>query len=247
MRHFVLTRSSFGPAWDIGSNRRRFAMTRAVTARLLSRQSVEWTWIVRLDERDPLLRDRMALYGDSAPAFRPLVCSPPSMPPRKGALVLRQRVAAADYKAPWRSLIPADDTALMTRLDDDDGLAIDALARYQSAAEGMTTRAALMLPVGVWTFRRLSVLVRHDTNAMHTLVTPPGDTMCVYDYGHTRVARAVQVVTVDLAPGWLWVRHRDTISGRGIPTTRLISRRDVTAQMRAIFPIDRAALERAWH
>ena len=57
-----------------------------------------------------------------------------------------QRIAAADYKAPWRSVIPTDDTVLMTRIDDDDGFATDALARIQ--ATKVTGRTALMLPDG---------------------------------------------------------------------------------------------------
>ena len=137
MRHYVLTRSAFGPAWDLDANRRRLAVTRAVTAPLMAAQTARaWTWVVLLDERDPLLAERMALYRASAPAFLPLVWRPevegnPS------------RIAAADYRAPWRSMLgPADDQVLTTRLDDDDGFAPDALARYQAAARRLRRAAA---------------------------------------------------------------------------------------------------------
>ena len=100
-----------------------------------------------LDQRDPLLHDRLALYGDSASSFRPIVWRPTDAAGRPD----RQRVAAADYRAPWRDAVgPADDTVLMARLDDDDGLASDALARFRRAADGVDARTILMLPTGVW-------------------------------------------------------------------------------------------------
>src|SRR5690606_2130130 len=104
VRQYVLTRSAFGPAWTPGSNRRRFRVTRAVTARTLAAQTLtDWTWIVLLDERDPNLRDRLALYGDSAPRFVPIVWTPPDFP--RPARLKKQRIAAADYKAPWREYV----------------------------------------------------------------------------------------------------------------------------------------------
>jgi len=242
VRHAVLTRSAYGPAWDAAANRRRLEVTRAVTARLMSLQTcTDWTWVVLLDDRDPFLKDRLSLYRDSAPAFTPLVWRPPNVAPRGSRM--RQRMAAADYAGPWASAITADEKMLTTRLDDDDGFALDALARFQAAAEGRTERTALMLPVGVHLWAGRYSIVRHERNAMHTLVAPPGDNWCVYDYGHTKVARWMPVVTVDDEPGWLWVRHRDTISGArnprnwggGPPVA-------VTAALRETFPVDWRAL-----
>jgi hypothetical protein len=241
MRQFVLTRSAYGPAWDVGANRRRLAITRAVTARLMAAQTErDWTWVVLLDERDPLLAERLALYGDSAPQFEPIVWIPTDLPKAEG--MIRQRIAAADYRAPWRSVVgPADDTTLQTRLDDDDGLAPDALTRVRTAAAGVTRRTILMLPTGVRVWRGCYVHVRHERNAMHTLVTPPGDAGTVYDYGHTKCAAAAPIVLLDDAWGWLWVRHRDTISGYHRAHLR------INPAVRAAFPVDWAALRRAWN
>ena len=36
MRHCVLTRSAYGPEWTLEANRRRLALTRAVTAKLMA-------------------------------------------------------------------------------------------------------------------------------------------------------------------------------------------------------------------
>jgi hypothetical protein len=250
MKHYVLTRSAFGPAWDIAANARRLAVTKAVTARLMSRQTCsDWTWVVLLDERDPLLRDRMALYGDSAPAFAPIVHRPNDRPDRHSAIRSRQRAAAADYAAPWREAITADCKVLTTRIDDDDGFAPDALARFQAAAEGITERKALMLPVGFHLWAGRYSLVRHERNAMHTFVAPPGDDCYVYSYGHTTVAQFVGPENVRILgeePGWLWIRHRDTISDARRPGKWGGRPMLITPALRAQFPIDWKALEAAW-
>lgn len=238
MRQYVLTRSAYGPAWDIEANRRRLAITRAVTARLMAAQTTrDWLWIVLLDQRDPLLAERLAVYVEAAPLCVPLIWTPENVPPEGKA---RQRIAAADYQAPWRSLIPCDDLALMTRLDDDDGLAPDALARYRAAGRKLKRRTALMLPMGIRVWNGRYTVVRHESNAMHTLVTPKGDGLCVYDYGHTKVRRTVRVERVDQKPGWLWVRHRDTISGYRE------GKRPISDYIRRTFPVDWKALEAAW-
>lgn len=234
MRHYVLTRSAYGPAWDLAANRRRLEISRAVTARLLACQTARnWTWIVLLDERDPLLSERLALYRASAPALVPIL--------RQSGEDDPSRRAAADYRAPWRAATgPADDMVLMTRVDDDDGFAPDALARYQKAARPLRRRTALMLELGARVWAGRYTLIRHPRNAMHTLVTPPGDELCVYDYSHIVVHRRVKVISVDPRLGWLWVRHQDTISGHHE------GRRPISPFIRQTFPIDWPALEAAW-
>jgi hypothetical protein len=136
--------------------------------------------------------------------------------------------------------VPDDEPVLMTRLDDDDGLAPDAIERIQRAAEGLTERTILMLPEGYRVSDGKQQAVRHPTNAMQTLFTPPGDRLSVYDYGHHECGNIAPVVMVDDRPGWLWVRHRDTIS-----QDRTASE-PISDAVRKLFPIDWAALERAW-
>jgi hypothetical protein len=248
VRHYVLTRSAYGPAWTIEANRRRLNMTRAVTVRLMAAQtSRNWTWIVLLDRRDPLYDERCAVFAAAAPTFIALPWTPPGNPKaapwdrNASSTTAVQRIAAAAYKAPWREVIgPREDTVLMTRLDDDDGLAVDAIARYQAAARRVTKRTILMLPSGVRIWRGLYADVRHLRNAMHTLVTPPGDGGCVYDYGHAKCERAAPIVMVDQRWGWLWVRHRDTISGHRK------AERPISSAVRAAFPVDWKALVKSW-
>lgn len=248
MRHYVLTRSAYGPAWTDDANRRRLEVTRAVTAALMAAQTCrDWTWVVALDPTDPLLDERMAVYEAAAPRFVPLIWSPPEVP--KGATWDRhrntatkvQRIAASAYKAPWRGVMgDADERILQTRLDDDDGLAPDAMERYQAASRRIVRRTILMLPKGVRVWHGHYADVEHKRNAMHTLVTPPGDTRTVYDYGHATCNKAAPIVMVDQRWGWLWVRHRDTISGHKLASL------PIDDAVRTAFPIDWPALRAAW-
>jgi hypothetical protein len=246
VRHYVLTRSAYGPEWDIDANRRRLDITRAVTARLMAAQTDrEWTWIVLVDSRDPLLAERRAVYELAAPRcivlpWVPAVDPQPAAWDRHGAETNTiQRIAADAYRAPWALAVgPRDDVLLQTRLDDDDGLAVDALERISRHAT--RDRAILMHPAGVRVWHGRYSDVRHERNAMHTLVTPPGDPLGVYEYGHMKVSTVAPVVTVDTQWAWLWVRHSDTISGWKKAD------HPITPAVRDAFPVDWAALGRAW-
>lgn len=235
MRHFVLTRSAYGPDWSLAANRRRLEITRGITARLMAAQTWrDWTWVVLLDERDPLLEERMAVYRDAAPRFEPVLWTPenPAAAPwdkHADRTNVRQKIAATAYRAAW----PTGDRStvtVQTRLDDDDGLAPSTLARVARAVR--KRRMILMHPVGIRVWSGRYSVVRHRSNAMHTLVTPPGDTLTVYDYGHTLARRVAPVQMVDLTPAWLWVRHRDTISGWRKAD------RPITPALDRLFPID---------
>lgn len=248
VKHYVLTRAAYGPVWDLRANRRRLEVTRAVTAPLMAAQTDrDWTWVVLLDVRDPLISDRRAAFAAAAPSFVGVDWSPPSAPKaapwdrHAGETTTVQRIAAEAYRAPWRATIGAgDEPLMMTRLDDDDGLAPDAIARYRAAAAKVAGRAILMLPAGVRVWRERYSVVRHERNAMHCLVTPAGDDLCVYDYGHAKCQRAAPIVMVDQRWGWIWVRHRDTISGWKRAEKRL------DPAVRSAFPVDWRALRRIW-
>ena len=240
-----MTRSSYGPEWDIEANRRRLVITEAVTAELLAQQTCDdFSWVVLLDERDPLWEERVDLMMKTVGVTRahPVFWVPQDPEPASWDRAKRhtesQKVAATAYKSnAWRRAAgPRDDQVLMTRLDDDDGLAVDAIARFQHAAVGLEERTALMLPVGVRVYDGRFSWVRHPTNAMHTLSTPPGDDTTVYDYGHRLVERGQPVKTVDQHAGWIWVRHPDTISGWKKADNK------INGTIRRLFPIDWSAL-----
>lgn len=231
MRQYVLTRSAFGPEWSIEANRRRLAITHAVTVPLMAAQTNrDWTWVVLLHARDPLAREREALFASAAPRLHVIRWS--------GSAPTVQDAAFAAYRAPWSEAIgPRDDVIVQTRLDDDDGLAPSALADVRARAG--RRRAILMFPRGIRVWAGRYSIVRHDRNAMHTLITGPRDELGVYDYGHTRCRDVAQVRPIH-GLGWLWVRHSDAISGWHV------ANRPLDERVRRLFPVDWPALDRAW-
>ncbi len=250
MTHYVLTRSSYGPDWPLDANRRRLGLTEGITAKMMSLQTHRaWTWIVLLDERDPLLQERLAVFQSSNVDVKPLFWAPDANAAKlaewdknarlftgeldedQAARSLRSRVAATAYKVDWSSAM-SPGRRLMTRLDDDDALTADALERTVKAALRLKARTVLMQPTGyrVWDGRQS--LVHHPTNAMHSLLAPSGDSLTVYDYGHRKCDKVAPVVRVDLEPAWLWVRHPDTLSGWKKAD------RKITSGLKRLFPID---------
>jgi putative rhamnosyltransferase len=244
MRHYVMTRSAYGPEWKLDANARRLAVTRGITGAMMRLQTTDdWTWIVLVDERDPLIEERIKIFEVAAPRLevirwhRPAALAAAPWDKRSARSHKMEQIAATAYTVDWRGRMGlADDTVLMTRLDDDDALMIDTLARVKAAAVGRTERTILMHPMGYRVFRGRYSLVRHESNAMHTLLTPPGDTATVYDYGHTVARRYAPVVVVDEDPAWLWCRHRDTISGWKQ------AQQPITTALREAFPVDWSAL-----
>jgi len=245
VKHYVMTRSSYGPEWSRAANERRLMLTRAVTAALLKAQrgTPDWTWIVLLDSRDPLLEARMRVFREAAPHFEPITWEPTDVRAAEwdkhgSTATLPQRVAATAYRHPgWLELTPRDQAVLQTRLDDDDGLTTDHFKRLLAATRGLAERTALMFPTGVRVWDGRQSFVRHDTNAMHSLWTPPGDETTIYSYGHRLVGRGQPVKVVDDEPAWLWVRHAHTISGWKKADFK------ITDGTRRMFPIDWAAIK----
>jgi hypothetical protein len=243
VRHYVFTRSAYGPEWSREAIRRRLDVTRAVTVEMMARQTVDWTWVILVDPRDPLRFERIETFRAAEVEVivmdwqrPPVLARAPwdRRPPRAHKF---EQIAATAYGAPWRTQTgEPDDTVLMTRLDDDDALTATTLARVQARAAGLTARTVLMHPVGYRVFNRRCSLVRHESNAMQTLVTPPGDTASVYDYGHTVARRFAPVVVVDEQPAWLWARHRDTISGWKLAD------KPFSADLERLFPVDWSVL-----
>jgi hypothetical protein len=254
-----MVRSSFGPGWDLEANARRLAITRGITVASLAAQTLRtWELVVLLDDEDPLRAERLAAFEASGVPVR-VICwksTADAFAPwdkrarffegklagEKEAKFWKDKVAATAYKVDWGGAVDSGRGAvLMGRLDDDDALTPDAMARTRAAAErlsGRRRRIALMQPNGfrVWDGRYSRVT--HTTNAMHSLLTPDGDPMTVYDYGHRKVHKAAPIHTVDTRRAWLWVRHQDTISGYK-EAERLIHP-GLTKQ----FPIDWSLLEK---
>lgn len=254
-----MIRSSFGPGWDLDANRRRLEITRGITAQSLAAQTLrDWELVVLLDDEDPFRAERLAAFESAGVPVRviPWKSADDAFAPwdkrarffegklagEKEAKFWKDRVAATAYKVDWSGAVnSAEGAVLMGRLDDDDALAPGAMQRTREVAEKLARRnkrTALMQPNGFRVWDGLYTRVTHTTNAMHSLLTPDGDPMTVYDYGHRKVHHSAPVHTVDLERDWLWVRHQDTISGYK-SADRLIH-----PGLTKLFPIDWSLLEK---
>ena len=225
MRHYVLTRSAYGPAWDLDANRRRLEVTRLVTvAGMAAQTNRDWTWLVALDRSDPIREERKAVFASAGVEVRFLDVASESN---------KSRAAAEAYRADWNSLIgPRDEPVAMTRLDDDDAFAPWVMGRIIEMAPRMRKRSAMMMPYGLRVWDGRCTIVCHNSNAMQTLVTPAGDPMHVYSYKHREVSDYAEVHKIDRRIAWLWSRHGDTISGWHTANHPL------SPKLRQIFPVD---------
>lgn len=222
--HYLLTRAAYHPRrWTRDANLRRLRLFRAVTVPSLAAQTFrDWTWVLAVSPEDECLEERLPAAAEAGVGIR--VVSVESAEVRSAA-------AVAAYQAAWADAFEPDDAGgrLTTRLDDDDAFARDAFERFQSAAVGLVEATSLQLPQGFRVWGGRYTRVRHESNAMASLWTPPGDERTVYSYLHRQIAQRVPVVFVDSRPGWLWVRHPDTLSGWKRAT------RPVTGDLRRLF------------
>jgi len=219
MRHFVLTRSAY-PA-DYRANKQRLALLQGVTVpSMLAQTERRWTWVVLMDQTDPLARERRDAFESVGVPVKVFYVTDPE---------------ASLYRAGWAEAIGmSEEPTLTTRLDDDDALAPDFLQRIRTAAEDANEqgRVVWMLPQGFAVYRGRQREMRHEANSWATLQTPPGDSAVVYDFGHKRIGGHAPIRLVDDKPAWLFVRHADTRS-----RNRAVSG-PITAALRRLFPVD---------
>ena len=237
VRHYVLTRAVYDPAhWTGSAAGARLEVFEASTVASVAAQTIPAdVWIIAQHADDPLATIRQdivtgALKGTGT-TLTTLTTSDHA----------GTRAQAADdaYRLPWTATIITLEGAdngggrrLTTRLDDDDAFTPDAFGRLQHAARTVHDRRALIFPIGYRLHAGRITRVRHESNAMSTLHTPPGDTANVYDYAHRRIAQSVPVTLLDDNPAWLWVRHDNTLSGWKA------ARDLVGPKLRALFPVD---------
>ena len=210
-------------------------MSVGITARSLAAQTVPFAWVVAVDEDDPLRDDRMNELALVVPGVRFLTVNTRGLS--------RAQAAIAAYKAPWLDVIGVG-PRLTTRIDDDDAFTPDALERMQELSsyalkarrwERRQKSFAVILPVGYRVWGRHYSTVIHGSNAMSSLYTPAGIEH-IYTYMHREIAKHVRVISShevgDRKPGWLWVRHDDTLSGHKAAL------KPITPALRSKFPID---------
>jgi hypothetical protein len=239
MRHFVLTRSAYSADYPIEANRRRLALLQRVTVPAMRAQAERrWTWLVLVDPADPLLEQRMAAFGRSGV---PVVSAKGLQGPWRPDASIPDGRMLGDVSGPWQTAVAAlagsDTRILTTRIDDDDALTPDALARIRRAADPATPGMRVwMLPRGYRFHHGRVQPMNHRSNMFATLESPSRPLLrVVMDVKHNDLGRLAPVRYIDERPAWLWVRHADARSG---------SRAAVQPPtlVRRLFPIDWAFL-----
>ena len=203
MRHYILTRSAYGPDVPIEVNRHRLELMRGITAQSLASQTFrDATWLVLVHPADPLQEERRdVLAGAGLPFLTRLA----------GDMELRDRYDRP--WGPWKDYIDWSDATLTTRIDDDDAFAPWALSAFQDHAERYVARRPrgrriiFTLPIGFRVSAGKANVRRDKQNQFTTMYAPRGDRCCIMDMNHTGQRRLAMMVEISKAPGWLWLRH----------------------------------------
>jgi hypothetical protein len=166
------------------------------TVRSQSERDFKWL-VLFADETPDAVKARVAAYGADWPEFVPVYL--PRGASAVGPLVVRPYLDASPQ------------TLITTRLDNDDGLARDYIAKVRRHA-GTNERLVLQFPAGyVWHDERI-YLDRQQLNAFTTLIEPlphgnADEFNTIYKGSHTELDRLGRLVDVDDEPGWLQVIH----------------------------------------
>jgi hypothetical protein len=195
------------------------------------------TWIVLIDEDDPLYDERVDVLRS---AGFPLELRPP------GSL---ERVDSQRDRpfGPWCDYLDFSESVLTTRIDDDDAFAPWALQRVRHLADAWDARfqnrrgrRRLWVLADGYRVKDGKANPRHDTrNQFATMYAPRNDRASVMDMNHTSSHRLGQVIAVRSEPAWIWLRHDEARSnGSGATNSRPESLMPITDEMRNAFDID---------
>ncbi len=234
VRHYLLTRSAYGPGIAIERNRRRLDLTRAICARsIMAQTNRDVTWLVLIDPEDAFLEERKEVFRSSGldVMFQP------------AGDIVRDDVHDKP-QGPWRDYLDWSGVTLTTRIDDDDAFAPWVLQVYRDKADGWARRhrprpVVFVLPEG-WRYAHGKVNRRSDrVSQFGSFFSPLGHRKTIMDMNHTGVRRLAPLVNASTEPAWLWVRHDATRSTHSRASTRDLDKMtDISDALRDVFPID---------
>ena len=113
-------------------------------------------------------------------------------------------------------LAPTGDYVLTTRLDNDDSLAVDFMARLHAEvhAHGMAEGAYNFRQGAICQDDRLYAIV-HESAPFFSLLEPLSDTLCTApNIRHMLIAEGRAVFQIDGAPAWMQIVHGTNVSNK---------------------------------
>jgi len=234
MRHYVLTRSSFAPQVGIDEIRFRLELLRRICVPSLQEQTDRnWGWIVLVNLKDPMLKERTAIL-ESAGVPWLWIKSSEGMTVRGGPDAPR---------GPWDRYMRKDQSRLTTRLDDDDALAPNALETVRRAAEKWErrrgTRHVFSFSDGWRVMGPLAERVTYDTPTFSSLYAPKGDVAIINDVAHLSAKKLAPLTSATHDPMWMWIRHDASRSHQNMRRDRTGKAGGMlphTEEMRVAFP-----------
>lgn len=234
MRHYLLTRSAYGPDVPLDVNRRRLDLLRGITVRSLAVQTERnLEWLVLIDPRDPLLAERLDVLRA---AGYPLIT---------GSAEKMERVHHFDKPwGPWAKYIDWSEAVLTSRIDDDDAYAPFALATFRGRADrwGNARRARRRTWCMETGWRLWHGLANQRTDRLSQFLAtwaPRGDHTTVMDMNHTGIRTLGTVNHIAGPPAWLWLRHDLARSVNSAASHRdREAMRPITRVLRDSFDID---------
>ncbi len=236
MKHYLLSRSAYGPEVSLEFNRYRLGLTAGITVPSLAAQTRhDVTWLVLVDPADPLIEERTEVLKRSG---LDVLVEP--------AKDIKREARFDEPWGPWHDYLDWSDALLTSRIDDDDAYAPWVLDTFRESAERYTAsrrargaRRIFVLPVG-YRVADGRVNLRHDrVNQFSTMYAPRGDKACIMDMNHSAVRRLARVIILSRKPSWLWFRHDGARSAGSNASTR--NRETMVApsdEVRRTFPID---------
>lgn len=212
VRHFIITRFNLRGMEDtpssakmidaayLGQRLELFERFCLPTVRSQTEQDFKWL-VLFADETPEAVKARVATYAADWPNLVPVYL--PRGSSSVGPLVV----------APYLDESPQ--ILLTTRLDNDDGLARDYVAKVRRHARS-NERLVLQFPMGYVWHRDRIYLDRQEHNAFTTLVEPlpqgrEGGFNTIYKGSHSDIARLGRIVDVDDEPSWLQVIHDSNV------------------------------------
>ena len=179
--HYFLIRAAYD---DPEISQSRLELSRLTIIPSLASQCTDIRVVLRLSRGDPFYFDRWAAFGG--------VC---------------KDVRIVSGRKDWADVIDSSEPRLITRVDDDDFLAVWHSERLQRKAASARAESILYWPNGYVLADRLRWWTS-ETNQFQTLLTEshnPAETPFLLH--HARVRDRWPVVEVDSARAWCWTRH----------------------------------------